>query len=496
LARHELAYSAVLAVAGGVIGLAVAGAALPVVVAFGPADLPGLEHVRLDARVAVFVLLATLLTAALVATAPAWLASRLAIAASLKAGAGHATSDGGGGTLGRLLVVAEVAISVVLLAGCGLIVRSLGNLMGMDLGFVPEHTLSFGVATSRPEGKQDLPRLLLPRLRALPDVAAAGAVSLRPLHHGVIGSDNWVTVEGQPLDLASVRDHSLAVNHEVATPGYLRAIGTRLLRGRDFTEDDREDTPMVAIVSESLARRAWPGEDALGKRLHTWPAKSTLKDGVFVDVEWQTVVGIVQDARYRGIQVPRLDVYLPHAQGGRGAGHYVLRTKGDPLAVVGAVRTQVQAIDPDAALDGLTTMTSLVAGALSPWRFTSGLLGAFAAAGLLLTATGLFAVLQHFVGGRTREIAIRMACGAEAGQVQRAVMARGMALTAIGLGIGLAASLCLAGTLAVLLHDVGPADPWSHLAAAAALLIVAAVACRRPAARAATVDPTAALRAE
>ena len=186
------------------------------------------------------------------------------------------------------------------------------------------------------------------------------------------------------------------------------------------------DAPRIVIVSRSLARRAWPGESPLGKRLHTYPAKSELKDGVFINVEWMTVVGVVEDARYRGIQNPRLDIYLPYTQVSDNLHHLVVRTAGEPLALAGAVREQVRALDAEAGLGELTTMQGLVDRALTPWRFASALLGGFALAAVLLTASGLFAVLHHFVSGRIREIAIRMALGADPARVRRFVLSQGL----------------------------------------------------------------------
>jgi len=221
-----------------------------------------------------------------------------------------------------------------------------------------------------------------------------------------------------------------------------------------------------------------------------------LKDGVFVDVEWQTVVGVVEDVRYRGIQNPKLDVYLPYSQVSDALHHVVVRTRGDPRALAGAVREQVRALDADAGVGELTTMQHLVDRALTPWRFASALLGGFALAALLLTASGLFAVLHHFVSGRTREIAIRMALGADPGRVRRFVLSQGLSVTALGVALGSALSLVLARSLSALLYGLDERDPWSHLAGVVLIGLVAAIACLLPARRAARVDATVALRSE
>jgi len=498
---HQLLDSALLALAGGAAGTLIAMRAVRAAAAFGPAGVPGLTDVSVDAHALAFALLITAVASVIVALAPAGIAARLAIAPTLRSGGAGGGLDRRGFQLTRLLVTTEVALSIVLLVGCGLMVRSLQNLLKIDLGFVPGHALTFSVGfpdEKYPTTAQNraVYRTLLERLAALPGVEAAGAVHNRPLEYGPIGSDNWVGVEGQPLDWDSVSKNSLSVNWEAATPDYFRAVGTPLVEGRTFTERDSPDAPKVVIVSRSLARRGWPGQSPVGKRLHTYPAKSELKDGVFVNVEWQTVVGVVEDARYRGIQNPRLDVYLPYSQVTDGLRHLVVRTRGDPLALAGAVREQVRALDADAGVGELTTMQRLVDRALTPWRFASALLGGFAFVALLLTASGLFAVLHHFVSGRTREIAIRMALGADPGRVRRFVLSQGLGVTALGVALGSALSLVLARSLSALLYGLDERDPWSHLGGVVLIGLVAAIACLLPARRAARVDATVALRSE
>jgi putative ABC transport system permease protein len=498
---QQLLDSVLLALAGGAAGTLIAMGAVHAAAAFGPAGVPGLADVGVDGHALTFALVVTAAAAVVVAIAPAWVASRLAIAPTLRSGGAGGGLDRRGFQLTRTLVTSEVALSIVLLVGCGLMVRSLRNLLSIDLGFVPERALTFSV-DFEPEKypttahNRAFYRTLLERLATLPGVEAAGAVHNRPLEYGPIGSDNWVTVEGQPLDWDSVTKNSLSVNWEAVTPDYFRAVGTPLVAGRTFSERDTPDAPKVVIVSRSLARRGWPGESPLGKRLHTYPAKGELKDGVFVNVEWLTVVGVVEDARYRGIQSPRLDVYLAYSQVSDGLHHLVVRTRGDPLALAGAVRAQVRALDADAGVGELTTMQRLVDRALTPWRFASALLGGFALAALLLTASGLFAVLHHFVSGRAREIAIRMALGADPGRVRRFVLAQGLGVTALGVALGSALSLVLARFLSALLYGLDARDPWSHLGGVGLIVLVAAIASLLPARRAARVDATVALRSE
>jgi putative ABC transport system permease protein len=490
-----------LAFAGGVLGTLVARWAVGVVVAWGPPEMPGLRDVTIDSAALTFALVTTTVVAALVSLAPAAIASRLAIVPALKAGGRGGGTDRRAARLSSFLVASEVALSVVLLVGCGLMVQSLSRLLKIELGFVPDRSLSFSVGIDPgkyPEtvDRRGICRAVAARLVGLPGVEAVGAVSLRPLELGPIGSDNWVFPEGLPLDLASVRDHSVKANWEVATPDYFRAVGTRILEGRSFSEHDSDEATKVVVVSRSLARRLWPGASALGKRLHTYGARADFKDGNFLDVEWQTVVGVVEDARYRGIQNPRPDVFLSYGQTAESAQFFVVRTTGDPLALAGAVREEVHAIDPDVQVDGLTTMAGLVDRALVPWRFTSALLAGFAVAGLVLTASGLFAVLHHLVSSRTREIAIRMALGAAPQRVRSFILGEGLRVTALGLLPGIGLSLVLARSLSTLLYEVGERDPGSYLAGAVFVGLVAVAACLLPARRAARVDPASALRSD
>jgi putative ABC transport system permease protein len=500
VALHQLGESALLAFGGGMTGALLAYGIVKAVVALGPPEMPGLQDVGVDGRALGFAILITTAAAVLVALAPAWLTSRLSLAPTLKSGRGGGP-ERRGWSLGRLLVTTEVALSIVLLVGSGLMVRSLDKLLQVNLGFLPGHALSFSVGLLGEKyptmaEKRTFFRTLNERLAALPGVTAVGAVHLRPLELGPIGSDNFVIAEGQSLDYASVMAEHVSANWEVATPDYFRAVGTRLVEGRTFTEQDTEETPKVVVVSESLARRCWPGQSALGKRLHTYGAGGELKDGTLINVEWQTVIGVVEDARYRGIQNPRPDVYLAYGQAPDGVQYLVVRTTGEPLALVGAVREQVRAIDVEAEVADVTTMARLVERALAPWRFASTLLVGFALAAMALTASGLFAVLHQFVSGRTREIAIRMAVGAEPRQVRGFVLSQGLRVAILGLSLGIALSLALARSLSALLYEVPEHDPSSYFCAVALIGLVATMACLLPARRAERVDPTVVLRSE
>lgn len=493
LALGQVADAALPALVGGAAGLGIAAAAIHAIGRLGPSGVAGLRDVALDGRAVAFALLATLGTAALTALAPAWMASRGAVVGWLRSRGGGLGTDRHAWALGRLIVGSEVALSIVLLVGSGLMVRSLVNLLGVELGFVPAHTLSFSVATLREGDDHAFQRELIERLEALPGVEAVGAVHNRPLEHGAIGDNNWIFPEGHGTDWDAVRAYSISVDWELVTPGYFRAVGTRLVAGRGFDASDTAPAPKVAIVSASVARRIWPGERPLGKRINTGGARWDPEHGIY---EWQTVVGVVEDARYREVEEPSPAVYLPETQAKGALSYFVVRTTGPPLALVGAVREQVHDLDPAAGVENLTTMTRLVDRAMAPWRLTSALLAAFALAGLLLTASGLVAVLQYFVSGRRREIAVRVALGAGPARVRAFVLRQGLAVALLGLGLGLALAAVLTRALSALLYEVHAGDWWSYAGAVGLLLLVAVAACLWPARRATRVDPMLVLRSE
>ena len=282
------------------------------------------------------------------------------------------------------------------------------------------------------------------------------------------------------------------MNYEAVTPHYFKAMGTRLIEGRTFTERDNAEAPLVAIVGETLAKRMWPGESALGKRLITHPENWDEEGNVI----WRTVVGVVEDARFRELEAPRLDLYLPYLQSPLAVGHLVVRTSSDPLTLAGAVRAQIQAIDDLLPVDRVTTMADVVANEFAPWRFNMLMFGIFASLAVVLASLGIFGVLAYTVTQRTREIGVRLALGAQRGDVLRLVVGQGLTLTLAGLVIGLLLALTMARSISTLLYGVSPHDPMIYVGIALLLTGVAAVASYLPARRASKVEPVTALRYE
>lgn len=496
LARHHLVEGGLIAAGGALAGCAFAAGLLKALPALAPPDVPRLDEVALDTRVWLFAIAATLLTMLIVGMGPAAIACRLRSAESLKAG-GPTATDGAAGTRWRNgLVVIEVAMALPLLVGAGLLARSFVNLLQADLGFRPENVLTLSVEL--PDARYPTYRQrrafyrdLLERVERLPNVAAAAGVFQRPLEHGPIGLDGGFILEGQSVERATF-DMNPTVNVESVTPEYFRAIGTRLLRGRTFTHRDTVDAPSVVIVSESLAREAWPGQDPIGKRL-LGPHQALDAQGTPL---WKTVVGVVEDVRYREIETPRLDLYLPFYQTDINANQLVVRTASDPLAMSGAVREIVRDLDPNQIVDGVTTMEAVVARAMRPWRFNAMLFGWLATLALALAGIGLFTALAATVALRTRELGIRIALGANAYEIFALVLRGGCRVIATGAALGLLLAVALSRGLSRLLFGVEPIDPLTLAASTGVLVAVGLVATLVPARRATSVDPMAALRTD
>jgi predicted permease len=390
-----------------------------------------------------------------------------------------------------VLVGTEAAVALVLLAGAGLLTRTFQNLRHLELGFDPRNVLTAEMATPRgkyekAEQRRQLYHALVERIDALAGVEASAVVSQRPL----MGSEGWdwpFLLEGQS---AAEGERNPALNLQMATPGFFRAMRMPLRRGRPFNERDTPGGPPVVVVSEALARRAWPGQDPIGKRIRV-PAPSPP-----YTLTWMTVIGVVGEARYRELQMTRLDFYMSYLQSEDAINHLIVRTTGDPLALAPAVRAAVRSIDRELILNDVGSMTSRVDAAVGGARFAMQLLSGFALVALLMAALGIYGVVAFVVSRRTREVGIRMALGARAADVLRLVLRQGMTPVLIGLAAGLALSLGLGRLSAGLLFEVPPHDPATLAAAAAVLTAAALLACAVPARRAARIDPAQALRDE
>lgn len=492
LVRQLLSESVVLAICGGVGGVMLASWLIKLLVRMAPADIPRIEDVGLNVQVLLFSLVVTLLTALLCGLIPALTAARINLNQTLSEGGNKMSGERTAARARSALVIAEVAVTVVLLAGAALILRSFVNLSRVDLGFDPTNVLTMhlrvqGAKYAQPEARREFFRQLIERLEAQPGVVAASAVLIRPLE-GTAGWDTPFTLEGQSNVQAQ---QNRVPNFEAVTTHYFRTFRIPIKAGREFSEHDTEQAPGAAIISETMARTLFgAGVDPLGKRLRLGTETTD-------NPAWLTIVGIAGDARYRQLQETRFDLYLPLAQWHNAfVNHFAVRTTADPLAMLATVRREVAALDPAQAVTGVATMEQLVAANLAQSRFSALLLNWLSGVALLLAAVGIYGVLAVSVAQRTGEFGIRLALGAQASDILKLVVGQGLRLVAIGLALGLVASSALTRLIAKLLFGVSATDPLTFAALTLLLATVALLACWLPARRATKVDPLVALRCD
>ena len=486
--RQLLTESTLVALAGGAAGLLLAGWGVNFLVRINEDKIPRAYEIGLDWNVVAFTAGVALLTGLVFGLGPAFRAARVDLHDTLKEG-GRGGSAGMRRGVRGALVVAEVSLAVVLLVGAGLLVRSFVSLQHVSPGFRPEHVLAMQVSLplnsyKEPQQRAAFYRQALERIGALPGVRAAGATSVLPMS-GQTQSGSF-NIEGRPVAPNEPRPHGdrWSVTHD-----YFRAMGIPLLRGRYFSERDAEDAPGVAIVDEAMARKYWPNEDPVGRRISF--------EGGTANPKWREVVGVVGHVKHKGLEgESRAQYYVPHPQNPGSSMFVVAQAEGDPSVLAGPVRDAIRSIDRDLPVYSVTTMERMVADSLAERRFSMLLLGVFAAVALLLAVVGLYGVLSYTVAQRTHEIGIRMALGARAADVLRLVVGQGLWLAIAGVGLGIAFALALTRLMRGLLYGVSPADPATFAGVALVLLAVALAACLVPALRATKVDPTTALRAE
>ena len=490
IVRQLLTESLLLGAIGGAVGLLLAVWGLDALIALSPADVPHLDQTGIDLRVLVFTLLVSLLTGLIFGLVPALQASSPDLNDALKEGGRGA----GGGTravrIRNILVVSEIALSLVLLVGAGLLIRSFIRLQQFELGFNAENLLTMRIqlpGSKYKDGKQvaNFYQQLLERIQAVPGVRSAGAISSVFLTD-TPSSTNF-TIEGRPIPVGA---EAIEVPLDSVTSGYFKVMGIPLLEGREFDERDVTGAPPVAIVNQTFARRFFANEDPIGKRyVYGTPAPD--------NNQWITIVGVVGDMRRTGFDRPvRPETFLPEGQASDNRLTIVARTTGEPSALAGAMRSEVWAIDKDQSVYDIKTMRQILSEMLSQRRFSMLLLGIFAAAALTLAAVGIYGVMSYAVSQRTREIGLRMALGAERRDVMKLVVGQGIALAAIGVGVGLVLAVALTRLMSSLLFGVAATDPITFAGVSVLLTGVALGACFVPARRAARVDPMVALRYE
>jgi len=495
LLRQLLAESLLLAIVGGALGLAIAWWGMAALRWLAPADLPRLDNIALNGWVAAFNAAVALAAGVICGVMPALHSQRRDLHGALK-DENRASAAGVRLRARNLLVVVETALGVVVLVGAGLLLRSFVRLSQVPLGFKPDGVLTFRVvlpaARYRTEPQRTaFYRQFLDRLHALPGVQSAAAITSVPL--AATGRITGVSMEGQPAmapgDVRLVR----LVDFRTVSPGYFSAMSIPLIAGRDVAWSDTNTTEPSIVVSETMARTFWPGQNAVGKRVKAGaPDNQT--------VPWLTVVGVVGDVRLVDlIRTPRPAMYVPASQD-RATGDvlrdWIVRLSGDPTAIVPSVRSAVWSVDPTLPVTRVQTMNQAKSASTASQQFTLLLVGTFAALALILAAVGLYGVTAYNVSQRTRELGIRVALGARRATLLRLVLAHGAKLTLIGLAIGMAAALALTQVMSTLLFGVGVRDPMTFVGVAVLLLAVSLVASFVPARRATRVDPVIALRTE
>jgi len=489
LMRYLLTESVVLALAGGAVGVLLALWGVPALLALSSGNLPATARVGVDIRVLGFAVLVSLGTGLLFGFAPALQMARTDLHESLKEGGrsvGHRSSL----RLRRGLVVSTVALALTLLVGAGLLIRSFARVVGVDPGFRPDHLLTFSVSLSQAKYPNDTVRVqvlerLNAALNATPGIVSAGGTSNIPF------GGNWSTssfnVEGYqpppnaPMPWGDMRE---------VTPTFLRTMRAPLKAGRQFTDADRAASPAVCIVDEELVHRYWPNVDPIGKRI----TFNNLSDS---SIQWIQVVGVVGHMAHEGLDAQkRVQVYFPLAQNGLPFLGFTVRTTGDPLAALGAVRTAVRSVDPELPLANVNSMDHLIEQSTGSRRFAMLLLAGFAMLAMTLASIGLYGVMSYTVTQRARELGVRLALGADSREVLGLVLLQGLKLALTGVAIGLLTAFAVTRVMKNMLFNLSATDPLTFLAIALLLVAVALVASYLPALRATRVNPIEALRSE
>ncbi len=486
--RQLLTESLLLALGGGALGAFCAMWGVDLLRKLGPQDIPRLDQITVDGRVLGWTALVSLATGVIFGLAPALQSSRLNLNELLKEGGRGATEGAGRRRWRNVLVVAELSLAVMLLIGAGLLVKSLWRLQQVDLGVDPERVLTMqltlrGQRYEQPQQVREFCSRLVERAQALPGVrAAAVSDSLPP--DSTAGSSDF-RIEGRSF----VKNEEPIAYFIRVSPDYFRALGTRLRSGRYFTAADSADAPHVVLINETLARDFFPGEDPIGKRLNV---------GTEQEPDWNQIVGVIGDVKYNGLaDEAQPALYLPVAQGPSWSLALIIKTEAaDPLSLASAARFEISQLDPELPIAQISTMEQRLATAVAQPRFRTLLIALFAAVALILACVGIYGVMSYSVMQRTHEIGVRMALGAQAGDVLKMVIGQGLTVAATGVVIGLAASFVLTRLMSSLLFGVKATDPATFITTALLLALTALMACYIPARRATKVDPMAALRYE
>ena len=486
LLRQLLTESLALSVAGGGLGLLLAAWGIGPLISLMPASISGAKNIRIDGMVLFFTLGVSILTGLVFGLVPALQATKSDLNESLKEGGRGGTAGAHRSRVRSLLVVSEIALSLVLLIGAGLMIKSFIRLEQVNPGFEARNVLTMRLslpAAQYPDGRRRgaFFQQVVERIGAVPGAQSAAAISRLPLSPG--NSSRSFEIEGRAN---AGSDDGPSADYRVISSDYFKALSIPLLKGREFTEQDNSDSPPTTIINEAAARRFWPDEDPLGKRLR-----------IESDQPWIEIVGVVGNVKHLGLDSQaRAELYLSFLKDPWPFMTVVVRGASNPKSLAEAMRAEVWAIDKDLPVPDIKTMDELVSGSVARRRFNMLLLGIFASVALVLAAVGIYGVMSYSVTQRTHEIGIRMALGARQSDVLKLVIRQGATLAAVGVGIGLVGASALTRVLASLLFEVGTTDPATFVSLSLLLTAVALGACFVPARRAAKVDPMVALRYE
>jgi putative ABC transport system permease protein len=490
IVRQLLTESLLLALLGSALGLGFAWIGIKALIAISPGDLVNLQSVGLNMTVLLWTLGVSLLTGIVFGMAPALHISRLNLNDSLKEGGKSESSQASGSRrLRSALVVSEIALAVVLLASAGLLIRSFMRLQQVDRGFETDNILTMVIrlpAAKYPEDSNIVTffNQALERVRQLPNVRSAGMVNFLPLYGG-LGSNTGFKIEGRPEPPPG---QGPGTDVRVADDGYFQSMGIPLLHGRNFSDAEQREPRRVILINEALARKHFPGENPIGRRLDV---------GMFETPTPAEIIGVVGNVRYDSlIEESPEAVYFPLPDLAYPFMTLVIRTDGDPTALAPAVQREIRAVDPNQPVSDVRTMDRVMSEWVSRSRFNTLLLGLFAALATLLSAVGIFGVMNYSVALRTREIGLRLAVGAQPRQVLMLILKQGLLLTIFGVVVGLAAAFALTRLLSGLLFGVAAVDPTTFTTISLLLVVVSLLACYLPARRAMRIDPLQALRYE
>jgi putative ABC transport system permease protein len=508
LIRQLLTESLLLGLAGGALGLFLAIWGVDVLIRLGP-NVPRLDEVTIDRAVLFFTFALAILTSVVFGLVPALQSSRTDINETLKE-SGRGSIGSKSRFLGSSLVIAEVALSFVLLIGAGLLINSLLRLQRVNPGFGTEHILTMRVSLPESKYTKDRPELttgffnkLIDRVKALPGVEFSSVTSAMPLTNS--GWGKLFTIEDRPAPKSL--DEVPNVQYRQVSPDYFSTLSIPVLTGRGFSEHDTHLTLPVAVINETLARRFFADSDPIGKKIYLGPPEELVPPGILPPgfrFMHYTIVGVIGDVRHNGLSQPLVpEIYTLHAQelAGKfadpaGTMSLAVRTRTDPTSLVGAIRREVLGLDREQPIDAVATMDELLSTSLSQARFSTLLLAIFAGVALVLAAVGIYGVMAYTVAQRTHEIGIRMALGAQASNVLALVIRQGLLLALAGTISGLAGALGLTRVMTSLLYEVSPTDPLTFATDAVILIVVCLLASFIPARRAMKVDPLVALRYE